>query len=721
MELIEKIPLNRLEYLSTLTFADFKSLGLFKTSSKNDDDRKQNYNYLMSYCQGLIKAKGQMKRAYTFTDPTPLEVGGRMYCGLSIQGVSSKIRGFLLEGGTTDIDMKNAHPVILRYLCQIHNFDCPELEYYINHRDEILSRFDENGKTEFLKALNSDKTNKKIKDTFYKKFDKECKEIQQFITKLPEYKHIVNTVPTNKHYNWLGSAINRILCVYENKILQEMVNHFIREQIEICAFMFDGLMVYGDYYDNSELLETLQNIINEKYDGLNMQLSYKEHKTGCIHMPDDFSINPKPKTLEKSFENVMEEFEKTHAKIINKGVFVKQLLNDNIIMSERHLVTAYKHLIYETYDKDGNKKTKVFINDWLSNNPTQRNYEDMNVYPNDALCPNNHFNLWRKFAMEMITEYEEKLDELQMILDHIKILCNNEDDVYDYLIKWIAQMIQYPEVKSICPILISKEGAGKGTLMRLLEKMLGNDKIFQTANPARDVWGDFNGHMANSFLVNLDELSKKDTIDSIGKIKNLITEPNITINNKGVNKYQVQSFHRFIVTTNNEEQFTSKDDRRNFIIRSSDEKIGDKEYFEDLYEALDDVNVIKTCFEYFKNIPDMDKFGKLKMPCTEHHQGLKEMSKSPIERWIEDFTYDKQDEETVELSAVQILELFTSWCSSNSVDYKVDSMKLMVRLGRLKIDGIGKHKGNKCNTTLFDIVKLKKQFGIGLLIPCENI
>jgi hypothetical protein len=309
MELIEKIPLIRLQYLTTLTFSDFKSLGLFKTDSKNDDDRKQNYNYMMSYSQGLIKAKGEMKRAYTYTDATPLEVGGRLYSGLSIQGISSKIRGFLLNGETSDIDMRNAHPVILRYICKLNNLSCPNLEYYINNRDEILAKYDETGKTEFLKAVNSDKSNKKIKDKFYKDFDKECKEIQQFITKLKEYEHIVKTVPATKKYNWIGSAINRILCVYENKILQEIIGYFIREQIEICALMFDGLMVYGDYYNDNELLEKLEKIINEKFEGLNMRLSYKEHKTGFINIPDNFEIIDKKKNNYEGLTIVRNELE----------------------------------------------------------------------------------------------------------------------------------------------------------------------------------------------------------------------------------------------------------------------------------------------------------------------------------------------------------------------------------------------------------------------------
>jgi hypothetical protein len=49
--------------------------------------------------------------------------------------------------------------------------------------------------------------------------------------------------------------------------------------------------------------------------------------------------------------------------------------------------------------------------------------------------------------------------------------------------------------------------------------MLGSHKILETTTPSRDVWGDFNGSMCQSFLVNLNELSKHDTTDSEGKIK----------------------------------------------------------------------------------------------------------------------------------------------------------------------------------------------------------
>jgi hypothetical protein len=223
--------------------------------------------------------------------------------------------------------------------------------------------------------------------------------------------------------------------------------------------------------------------------------------------------------------------------------------------------------------------------------------------------------------------YKEK--ELNFILNHLKILCGNDDEVYNYFIKWNAQLIQYPEMKTIIPTLISKEGAGKGSYVILMRKKLGNNKVFETTDPARDVWGNHNSIMANAFLVYLNEHEKRSTIEHEGKIKGLITDNSLTINPKGIDQYIIKSHHRFFATTNREEPFkTSTDDRRNYIIRSSDELIGNKKYFEYFYEILNDNDVIKTCYEYFKSIPDVNKFNNLRIPKTEYQENLKKIIKT---------------------------------------------------------------------------------------------
>ena len=717
MELIERLSVERIKHLNAMKYAEFKPYA--KASCKNEEDRKKQFDMLKSFCQTNIKCRGEVKRIYSYTEKTPLEVGGRLYCGNSLQSIPKKIRGFLCEGITTDVDMKNCHPKILRYLCYLHNIRCPELEYYINHRDEILDAGDrEKLKTMYLCALNTDEINKKTKDANFKKFDKECKEIQKKITGLECYKHIVDSVPSSRTYNWLGSAINRILCVYENKILQEVVNFLNKKEIEIAALCFDGLLMYGNYYDNMDLLIELEEYIETKFPGLKMEFDYKEHADDIsmdnIDEEEDWiDIDP-----ERTYEAVKEKFEQTHSKIINRNVFIRIFENRIVLMKKEQIKNSYENMKYDEKNEEEDEIiTKPFLKRWLEDE-AMNTYDDLGVFPTGLTCPDNYFNTWRPFNMELIEEFTYNDEAVNIIKNHIKILCGNDDVVASYFEKWIAQMIQYPAVKTICPTLISKEGAGKGTLLQLLTKMLGSTKVFETTQPSRDVWGEFNGLMADAFLVNLNELSKKETVESEGRIKGLITDPTMKINNKGVSQFPINSFHRFIITTNNEEPIaTSKDDRRKLIIRSSDELCGNKEYFKKMYELLDDTNAIKSVYEYFKSIPDMDKFGSIPMPTTEHQENLKEMNANPIESWLKDFVERKLGNPTIKETSKKLYEDFHEWINnSNITNYQCDALKFSVRLKNLKLPYITKDHTKYGNTNVFDIEGLSKHYGVGCLI-----
>jgi hypothetical protein len=75
------------------------------------------------------------------------------------------------------------------------------------------------GKISYLTALNKDTLNRtKNLPIEFKKYDIEIKQIQKQLVKIKEYIELVNSVPENKTYNKLGSAVNRIMCYYENII-----------------------------------------------------------------------------------------------------------------------------------------------------------------------------------------------------------------------------------------------------------------------------------------------------------------------------------------------------------------------------------------------------------------------------------------------------------------------------------------------------------------------
>ena len=66
---------------------------------------------------------------------------GRLYCGegVGLQSMERNVRNLLAQDYYWDIDMRNAQPNILLTQCTIHGWNSDVLEYYVNHRDEVLS------------------------------------------------------------------------------------------------------------------------------------------------------------------------------------------------------------------------------------------------------------------------------------------------------------------------------------------------------------------------------------------------------------------------------------------------------------------------------------------------------------------------------------------------------------------------------------------------------
>ncbi len=710
MECVENIPVERLTLLKKLTLADYVSL-LGKTKYKKNEI-KAHYNKIMHYVNSAIPSRGGQKHLYHFGVKTPQGGQGRLTCSSSIQAIDGIIRGFLFQGITTDLDMRSAHPTILLWLCKKHKISSPYLTEYVYNRDTILLR---NGidKTKICELLN-DSNSRRLSTDWLKKFHKECRVIQKEVCDQEEYEEYLEISKHLSQDNTYGSCINRIMCLYENSILQSIIKIVTENHINITALMYDGLLLEGNHYENDDLLSKCEAQIEKDFEGLNMKLAYKEHSNKITREYLESLEEVEYFDKEKTFEVLRKKFESNHCKIVNKALFIKEVDDTVVVMTRKGIKEAYEHIQY-CEQKDDKVVSGSFIIKWLSTNYI-RLYEDMKVYPTGLVCPNNIYNMWKPFAMEKIEKYEKK--DISLILKHIEILCGNDKDVYDYMIKWISQLIQYPAVKSTCPTMISREGAGKGRLIELMRLMLGNSKVYETSTPSRDVWGDFNGIMSNTYLVNLNELSKKETVESEGKIKALITDPTITINKKGIDPYEIKSYHRFIITTNNEEPInTKKDDRRNFIIRSSDEKIGNKEYFTTLVEMMKDTDVIKTCYEYFKNIPDMDKFNKLPLPVTEYHNELKQLSMSPIELFIKDYVEQKSADDDFRVKTGDLYEEFKKYIDTNNIKYTINGNQFAVRLNReFGQRGIDTVKTNTCNMKQFDVKKIKKELGVGSLV-----
>lgn len=652
------------------------------------------------------------------------------------QGQWRHVRSALFADTETDIDLVNCHPTILADICRKNKIKCPLLDNYVADRNSFLAneltitqddvdRYNKEtstawtlkdfGKTIISATIYGMSNYKKeylLSGTPFRdgKFKYEINRVIKLVSALPQYAILVNDLnaSTDEHRK-SGSIISFILQEEERKLVQQAILEFQDRGFEVTCLIHDGFQVKSK--DDDKIDSVLHHINSSIYPSRLIRKPFAESVLN-LHFDEQ-----EPADI---FSALNDKFNLSHAKIINKSMFVEMDPNgDYRFYSQKDITVSFADECYT----DSNGKTQNFIKNWLVNNPNQRKFADIGCYPPGTTCPDNYFNTWKTFAAEKLVASKETDEGVQFILNHIRILCNHDEAVYDYFIKWIAQWIQFPAEKSTCITLISEQGAGKGTLFHLFERFTGEDRVFSTSTPSRDVWGTFNGQMANAFIVNLDELSKQETVAAEGMIKKLVTDPKLTINNKGVNQYDIKSYHRFIITTNNEDPIkTSKGDRRNLIIRSSDEKCPtvcgnetSSAYFSKLREYIDDDDCLANIFNYFKGVTGVDKFHSIPIPKTEHQENLRELSKTPVELWLEDFVIRAGNSESNEVSmfSSEVYEDFSAWCTKFNKDFKVSNIAFAVRLKNLKMDGIttGVHTktGKKSK---FDLTKIRLALGI---------
>lgn len=286
---IERVNADICDKLVNMTYTEY--LGMINSVvNPNEIDEqgeciwnKQQYKRIVKYVRQAKKNGYKIKQTYSTAfnnDEGRLFVSNEDTNKAGLQNINRFMRGCLSNGIYIDVDMVNAHPTILRYICFKHNIKCDNLTEYINNRDyKINELINESGldrsdiKTLFIKSINDKypvtKLGKKaIKNKFFLAFDKEMKDIQfSLMNEYPELKR--ELMKRGKGNNINGCLVNHLLCKYENEILTD-----VRKKlgVDMKVLSFDGFMMLESQYDET-LLEQLEDVTS-KY---NIKWSIKEH------------------------------------------------------------------------------------------------------------------------------------------------------------------------------------------------------------------------------------------------------------------------------------------------------------------------------------------------------------------------------------------------------------------------------------------------------------
>lgn len=404
------------------------------------------------------------------------------------------------------------------------------------------------------------------------------------------------------------------------------------------------------------------------------------------------------------YENVKKEFEHNKFKCISENNIIIVENDGSLSRRKKNDITfSYENLYYKyIHTKDGKPELKKsqFLKKWFMDEKI-RTYYRVGCYPNDEKCPEDVYNNWTGFEIQKHNfdqdEYSQQdYDDLDFLLNHWKLLCDNNEDVYNYLIHWTAQMFQQPHIKSNT-MMIFKTAPGLGKeegLYNILATMLGQKLCYIGENVGRDIFGDFNPQLEGKLLVVFNEIKLSTAKQFEEAIKDIITRHTDTINRKGLNQYEVPSFCRTMAFTNRDFPVFVREGDRRMVPIESEQKRPDKDYCGRLIMLKYNLKVLRLLYNHLMSI-NLENFNFVDdRPVTQFAKDLEELSR-PIElEFIINFVQNLETE-LVSYNPNELFDLFKEFLQNNSTginkNYHISLIGFTKKINKLGIQGVEKY------------------------------
>ena len=217
-----------------------------------------------------------------------------------------------------------------------------------------------------------------------------------------------------------------------------------------------------------------------------------------------------------------------------KEVLCPLMSGDNI----KSLIKWNKATIIDDFGKDSLKVIKK--------------YETFCTFPSHINYQREINNFYNKYEpLSYCVNEKGDWENIKLFLQHLF------GKQYELALDYLTILWKYPS--QILPILclVSVErNTGKSTFLKLLKLIFEGN---MTINKNEDFRSRFNSDWAGKLIVAVDEvlLDKKEDSE---RIKNLSTSNHYKLEGKGVDKAEIEFFGKFILCSNNEENFIKIDD-----------------------------------------------------------------------------------------------------------------------------------------------------------------
>ncbi|RYF51891.1 MAG: hypothetical protein EOO38_01985 [Cytophagaceae bacterium] len=198
------------------------------------------------------------------------------------------------------------------------------------------------------------------------------------------------------------------------------------------------------------------------------------------------------------------------------------------------------------------------------------------------------YNTWAGWGIEVDTTEEQRPEAWATLRKHIEeaYFEGNKRNI-EWFYSWLSDMFTNPMSKPESAIVLrGSKGAGKSLMADVMHKLIGPRHFARLDKPSQ-LTGQFNGHLAPTILVDVEEAFFSGSKEAEGILKSWITSEDVQIRLMRTDGYMARNFSRFMFTSNSEWVIpATQDERRFFVIDVSEKFRGNKEHFEMLHAEL---------------------------------------------------------------------------------------------------------------------------------------
>jgi len=218
-------------------------------------------------------------------------------------------------------------------------------------------------------------------------------------------------------------------------------------------------------------------------------------------------------------------------------------------------------------------KKPISEGEYWWDSPNRKEYEGIVFAPGEEHT--GHYNLWKGLAVQPVE------GDWSLFKNHIfNVIANKNEGIFEWIISWMARIVQDPggERPGTAIVMKGKMGTGKGIFANNFGALFG--KHYKQIAQASQVTGRFNQHLKDALLVFVDEGFCTGDKNSEGVIKNMISEDDLNIEQKGKDVISVKNRMNLIIASNNSWIVPAGlEERRFFVTELSDEWMQNSNYF----------------------------------------------------------------------------------------------------------------------------------------------